>query len=111
MLDLASVGDGTAFDQTDFVNLTKNPKTDGAANQVLTGFDLSPGGKVITFTASPSWGNDRMLSDTDKRALKDRELWVMGVNGAGKAQLTDASDFEASAPVALSVTVLPGSSR
>ncbi len=108
MVDLASVGDGTPFEKTDFVNLTKNPKHGGSDNQLITGFDLSPEGKVLTFTASPFWGNDRMLADDDKRALKDRELWVIGVNGAGKTQITDTSDFEASAPKALSVTVLPG---
>jgi len=108
MVDLASVGDGTPFEETDFVNLTKNPKNGGSENQVITGFDLSPEGQVLTFTASPFWGNDRMLADDDKRALKDRELWVIGVNGAGKTQITDTSDFEASAPQALSVTVLPG---
>jgi len=107
MIDLASVGDGTPFEETDFLDLTKNPKHSGSDNQLITGFDVSPEGKVLAFTASPFWGNDRMLADDDKRALKDRELWVIGVNGAGKAQITDTSDFEASAPRALSVTVLP----
>ncbi len=103
MMDLASVTDQTLFEEGDFLNLTKNPKNQSAENLVIGGFALSPAGKVLVFTATPRFAKGVPMGDNEKRTKSDREVWVMGLNGAGKAQLTDDGDM-----LAVSVRTLAG---
>lgn len=100
------VGDGTAFEESDLTNITQNPKGDLTKNLWIDGFDLSPSGKTIVFTASPMYGNGELLADSSERARKDREVWVMGANGAGKTQVTDVLKYMARTPIALDNTAL-----
>lgn len=105
-MDLGVVGDGSTFEQEDLENITNNPKGDVTANLWIDGFDLSPSGKSIVFTASPMYGNGELLADGSERARKDREVWVMGANGAAKTQVTDVNKYMARSPMALDKTVL-----
>jgi len=113
MLDLASVGDGTQFQQGDFLNITKNPKSDGAENVVIEAFDISPSGKTIVLTGTPkfTFSGDPLKPFLDpvseKRALKDMEVWVIGVSGAGLTQLTDDTKVAAKTPMGLDSSVIP----
>jgi Tol biopolymer transport system component len=99
MLDLSAVGDGTPFEETDFVNLTKNPKGDGAENLVIDSFDISLTGKTIAFSATPMYSKGQP-ADPD-RANKDKEIWLIGVGGTGKTQLTDDAKYLAKGPMML----------
>ncbi len=107
LMDLAVVGDGTPFEETDFINITRNPKGNFADNQVVGSFSVSPEGKVIAMTATPAFGQGTSLPDDSNRSMKDREIWLIGINGAGKTQLTDEGAYEAVSPQVFSPTVLP----
>lgn len=104
-LDLSAVGDGTAFEETDFRNVTRNPDTDGAANVIIDAMDLSPTGKTVVFTGSPRYGNGELLEDDSDRARRDREIWIIGANGGGMTQLTDDTKYAARAPMAFDASV------
>lgn len=116
MMDLASVGDGTLFEEGDFVNLTKNAKGDGPDNLVVESFSISPSGRTVVFAASPKYkfAADPMnpvmqpILEDSPRARKDRELWLVTSAGTGLTQLTDNLEFEAISPRALDLAVLPG---
>ena len=116
MMDLATVGDGTPFDEADFINLTVNPKGDGPDNLVVESFSLSPSGRTLVFAASPRYkfAADPMnpimqpLVIDSPRARKDRELWLVTSAGTGLMQLTDNLEFLAISPRALDLAVVPG---
>jgi hypothetical protein len=102
MMDLDSIDDDNEFEERDFQNITKNPKDSGVDNQVITDFSLSPAGKVIVFTGTPKYSNGEEMEDGALRSMRDKEIWVVGLSGAGKAQLTDNGAFEALAPTTTS---------
>ena len=113
MMDLAAIGDGTPFELSDFVNITKNPKNGEPGNIILESFDLSPSGKTIVLTGSPMYtfyGDpmepimEAMAVDAE-RPKKDKEIWLVGSGGQGWTQLTDDKKFAAQSPVALDSSV------
>ena len=55
MMDVGSVGDGTAFEESDFINVTKNPKSDLPDNIVIESFSLSSSGKTVVLSATPRY--------------------------------------------------------
>ena len=58
---------------------------------------------MLVFTATPLFADGAPRGDNEKRTKSDREVWVMGLSGAGKAQLTDDGDM-----LAVSVRTLAG---
>ncbi|GEM_PF-3106219 len=105
-INLSVVGDGTPFEEKDLTNITRNPRGDVVDNLWIEGFDISPSGKSIVFTATPKWGNQEIIPDTSERSRKDRDVWVMGINGAGKTQVTDVSKYTARTPTAIDNSAL-----
>ena len=114
MMDLAAIGDGTPFEESDFVNVTHNPNLNTPDNTVIDSFDVSPSGKTVVLTASPRFkfvGNDPLnpiyqpLDANSERAQKDREVWLIGAGGTGKTQLTDNNKYSAQSPMALDASV------
>ncbi len=113
MMGLSAVGDGTAFEQSDFINITKNPKSDGPENIVIEDFDISPSGKTLQFVGSPMFNFQgdpadpflEPLTPDSERARKDREIWLIGAGGQGRTQLTNDKKYEAKNPMALDSSV------
>jgi hypothetical protein len=104
-IDLSAVGDGTPFEETDFINVTRNPRSNGTENIIIDSFDLSPTGVTVVLAASPRTGNGQPLAADSDRARRDREIWVVGSGGAGLKQLTDSSRSMARSPMALDSSV------
>ena len=105
MLDLSSIGDGSPFEESDFVNVTRNPKDDTPQNVELEGFDLSPSGKTLALTGTPLFSQGKMLQSDSDRARRDKEIWLIGTSGAGMTQLTDNLKYMAKNPKALDSSV------
>ena len=116
MMDLAAVGDGTAFEESDFVNVTKNPNSDLPENIVIESFAVSASGKTVVLSGTPRYKfvvvDDPLnpmlqpLLPDEKRARKDQEIWLVGASGAGLTQITDDKKFAAKSPLALDSYVL-----
>ncbi len=84
------IGQGTPLTAADVENLTVNPNTDDATNVVISAFDLSPAEDALTFAGTPMYTTDgEVIASTSSRQLNDTELWVQGVDGTGKRQLTN----------------------
>ncbi len=96
----AAIGDGTALDEADIRNITRNPEGELAENVIITAFDVTPDGKALVFTGSPMLDSDGVtpLQHHDQRANKDRELYVAPTDGSGRKQLSNDICFEARGP-------------
>jgi len=113
MMALSAVGDGTPFEETDFVNITNNPMNGLPENSVIESFDLSPSAKTIVYTGSPmfSFTGDPLdpylepMGPDAERPKKDKEVWLIGSGGQGRTQLTDDKKFSAQSPAALDSSV------
>jgi hypothetical protein len=114
MMDLAIVGDGSPFEESDFVNVTRNPLNDQPENTVVESFDISPSGKTLLFAGTPIYKFEgdpadpylEPLGPDHERTFKDKEIWVVGSAGQGKTQVTDSKTFMAQSPMSLARTAL-----
>jgi len=95
--------------EADLERLIHNPRHDGVENNVIDGFDLSPDGATIVYSATPRYGADLEtdLPPESFNATKSQEIWVLKA-GATRAQLTFDPQFSASRPLALPLSSLKG---
>jgi hypothetical protein len=102
-LPIAAIGDGTPIEANDLTNITNNPKGDLVANLIIDGFDISPDGNAIVFTASPMYDTDgiNLLQNGDLRTHQDREVYVMTIEGTMIKQLSNNLCYRALGPMAV----------
>lgn len=86
-----------------FVNFTNNTRDSSPGNRWIRSFVLSPKKDFFVFSASPTYnsGGEPFRSTTDKRQLKDTEIYTMPVqSGATMVQITNEGSYDALGPTA-----------
>lgn len=86
-----------------FTNYTNNPRDSSPGNRWIRSFVVSPAKKFFVFSASPTYNSagEPFRSITDKRQLKDTEIYVMPAQeNAVMQQLTNEGSYHALGPTA-----------
>jgi hypothetical protein len=95
-LKTADIGDGTPLEECEFRKITNNPKEDSAWNINIRSIEISPEGKWIVFTGTPTWQVDgNLITAASLRHFNDNEVWMVSIDGGKALQLTNNMDFEA----------------
>lgn len=101
IMSIPAAAIGGPIGQADVTNYTNNPRESTPSNRWVRSMTLSPEKKYFVFNASPTYGSsgDPIRSLTDKRQLKDTEIYVMPTQpGAEMLQITNEGAYDAHAP-------------
>ncbi|MFT5431635.1 MAG: hypothetical protein ACI9OJ_002332, partial [Myxococcota bacterium] len=100
-IDPSWIGDLSAVEEHEVINLTNNPTGTIPANREVTSMSLTPDGNHVVFTATPHLDSQwKPLKDTDKRQTDDHEVYIVSICGGEPTQLTSNVTFDASGPKA-----------
>ncbi|TNF31543.1 MAG: hypothetical protein EP329_12165 [Deltaproteobacteria bacterium] len=91
---------GKTLTVDDVFNVTNNPEGDVTANHLTTGFDISPSGGSIVYSASPLHDQSgNLLADGSSRQKSDREILKIALDGTGLVELTNSLPVLAESPM------------
>ncbi|GEM_PF-3526679 len=100
---------GGKLKQSDFTNYTNNPRLNTPENLWIRDFTLSPDRHYFVFNAAPRYSSSGdPISPTDKRQIKDTEIYTMAAKPGEKAvMITNKARYATDSPVAVVPTKKP----